>query len=55
MINKNYTVGFVEKYYKNIKFLNFYPHKLRVINGQNSTSKIVHALYFETEGVSVCI
>ena len=28
-----------------------YPRKLRVINDQNPTSKIVCAIYFEIEGV----
>lgn len=32
-------------------FYNLYQHKLRVNNGWSSTSDVVHALYFEKEGV----
>ena len=49
---KKYTVGFVLKNTIIILFLkNLYQHKLRVINGQSSTSNIVRTLYCETEGV----
>ena len=49
---KNYTVGFVLKNTIIILFFKIlYQHKLRVINGQSSTSNIVRALYCETEGV----
>ena len=52
---KNYTFGFVLKNTIIILFLNFfYHHKLRVINRQSSTSKLVRVLYCETEGVTMC-
>ena len=51
---KNYIVGFVLKNTIIILFLkNFYQHKLRIFNGESSTSNIVRALYCETEGVVI--
>ena len=55
MINKNYknyTIGFVLKNTIIILFFKIiYEHILRAINGQSSTSNIMHVLHFEIEGV----
>ena len=51
---KNYIIRFILKITIIILFFKIlYQHKLRVINGQSSTSNIVCALYCETEGAVV--
>ena len=56
MINKNYKNYIIEFVLKNtiitLCFKKIYQHKLRAINGQNSTSTSC-ALYFEAEGVYI--